>query len=203
MFFLPTFQQWARKRARKQAARALYDAVLQRSKSPFFYGGCRVPDTIEGRFECLCLHAGLLVARLCRPDAGVEGRRLAQAFFDVMFRNMEFSLRESGVGDLAVPRRIKKMMASFKGRSVAYDESVRAGDGEIRHALIRNIYGPLAGQFNEELDKMAPYVKECAARFESTGLSDFSMGKITFPPIGPEYSRNEHENERDGGRKAA
>lgn len=190
-FWVP---QW---RVRRAAAGKLYDAVMQQSRSPFFYQDCKIPDTMEGRFEVLVLHGGLLVNRLCRPDMGRDGRILAQSFFDVMFRNLEWSLREMGIGDLGVPRRVKKMMGGFKGRAFAYDEALKSGRGEIKHALIRNMYGTVGEPHSDELERMADYVSDCAARLGALGLSDVWQGKVEFPALGA-VKDMEDKNENKG-----
>ena len=166
-----------------QKAKELYNQVVRHARSPIFYEGYRVPDTVEGRFEMIALHGGLLVNRLCSPDMGREGKMLAQAFFDTMFFNLDWSIREMGVGDLGVPRRVKQMMSAFKGRAFAYDEAVKAGGGEVNHALIRNLYATASRPSPETLNAMSAYVMECAARLRAQGLSDFWQGKVTFPDI--------------------
>jgi cytochrome b pre-mRNA-processing protein 3 len=156
---------------------------VRHSRSPIFYEGYDVPDTIEGRFEMITLHGGLLVNRLCQPDMGAEGRMLAQAFFDVMFFNLDWSIRELGVGDLGVPRRIKQMMTSFKGRAFAYDEAMKSGKSEIAHALIRNLYATSSRPSAEILNAMAAYMQDCGAVLKKQGLSDFWLGSVEFPHI--------------------
>ncbi len=179
-------------RLRRQKAAELYSHVVRQARAPIFYEGYGVPDTSEGRFEMIAMHGGLLVNRLCRPDMGSEGQALAQAFFDVMFLSLDWSIREMGVGDLAVPRRIKKMMSSFKGLSFAYDEAVRSGDAEIQHVLLRNIYvseRPSA----DVLAAMSVYVRNCVAVLEAQSLSDFSENKIKFPHI-EDVQKEPHPN---------
>jgi len=168
-------------RNRQRAARQLYAVVMDHSRNPDFYGAYKIPDTLEGRFEVLALHAGLLVNRLSRPDMGKYGREMAQTFFDVMFRDLEWSLREMGVGDLGVPRRVKKMMTSFKGRTFAYDEAAKSGKSEIKHALIRNVYGKVLEPHNSQLEAMADYTMDCIRALDEQGLSDFYMGAVSYP----------------------
>lgn len=186
MFYLLT----KKGRLSRQRARDLYNQVVRHSRSPIFYEGYEVPDTLEGRFEMICLHGGMLVNRLCRPDMGEEGRVLAQAFFDTMFINLDWSIREMGVGDLGVPRRVKAMMAAFKGRAYAYDEAIRVGQGEIHHALIRNLYGTVEKPSPEVLSAMSLYVMGSAANLAEQGLSDFWQGKLSFPDIEQSHKGN-------------
>ena len=173
------------KKGRLARARAadLYTQVVHHSRSPIFYTGYNVPDTFEGRFGMIAMHGGLVVNRLCRPDMGKDGQVLAQAFFDVMFLSLDWSIREMGVGDLGVPRRIKKMMSSFKGLAFAYDEAVRAGDGSVQAVLLRNIYDGTEKPSAEVLNAMAGYISQCAKQLEQQGLDGFWQGQVSFPHI--------------------
>jgi cytochrome b pre-mRNA-processing protein 3 len=170
-------------RLSRAKAKELFQIILRQSRNPAFYERYAIPDTLEGRFEMISLHGGLLVNRLCRPDMGREGKILAQAFFDVMFKNIDWGIREMGVGDLAVPRRIKKMMSDFKGRAYAYDEACRSGKGELTHALVRNIYANGQKPSQDNLNEFAQYVQNCVADLEKQGLSDFWRGMVTYPSI--------------------
>lgn len=195
-------------RNRNKAARQLYRAIMETSRNPAFYEDYKIPDTLEGRYEILALHAGLLVNRLSAPDMGIYGRKLAQKFFDVMFRDVEWSLRESGVGDLAVPRRVKKMMSSFKGRAIAYDEAVKSGKSEVKHALIRNIYGVVKESHLEEIENLAEYTQACVRKLATQGLSDFSQGFISLPSVpalelGTQMNPQPLQGDTDEYRKAA
>ncbi len=179
--FLSLFSRKGRL-ARAKAA-DLYKQVVHHSRSPIFYTGYNVPDTFEGRFGMIAMHGGLVVNRLCRPDMGKDGQILAQAFFDVMFLSLDWSIREMGVGDLGVPRRIKKMMSSFKGLAFAYDKAVRAGAGEIQHVLLRNVYAEAEKPSAEMLTAMADYISQCANELEQQGLDSFWQGQVSFPHI--------------------
>ena len=171
-------------------AKELFQIVLRQSRHPHFYEAYGVPDTIEGRFEMVALHGGLLVNRLCRPDMGREGRILAQAFFDVMFKNIDWSMRERGIGDLGVPRRIKKMMADFKGRAFAYDESCRAGCSELTHALVRNVYAETDKPSAEIVKDFSLYIQSCVTELEKQGLSDFWRGIAHYPALPSNNNQN-------------
>ena len=177
-------------RLSRAKAKELFQIVLRQSRHPHFYEDYGVPDTIEGRFEMVALHGGLLVNRLCRPDMGREGRILAQAFFDVMFKNIDWSMRERGIGDLGVPRRIKKMMADFKGRAFAYDESCRAGCSELTHALVRNVYAETDKPSAEIVKDFSLYIQSCVTELEKQGLSDFWRGIAHYPALPSNNNQN-------------
>ncbi len=172
-------------RVRHAQAKKLYQEVLRQSRNPVFYTSYSIPDTIEGRFEMVSLHGGLIVNRLCRPDMGLEGRKLAQAFFDVMFKNIDWAIRENGVGDLAVPRRIKKMMSEFKGRAIAYDEAAKDDkNGSIVHVLLRNVYGQESSRPSQDtIELMADYIHTSVITLDKSSLSDLYQGNIRFAPL--------------------
>lgn len=188
MFYLLT----QKGRSSRAKAKELFQTVLRQSRDSYFYEIYGVPDTTEGRFEMVSLHGGLLVNRLCRPDMGREGKILAQAFFDVMFKNIDWSMRERGVGDLAVPRRIKKMMSDFKGRAFAYDESCRAGCSELTHALVRNVYGNSEKPSTDTVKQFSHYIQSCVTELEKQGLSDFWRGIVYYPALPSTYNQNQN-----------
>ncbi|MGG5820890.1 ubiquinol-cytochrome C chaperone family protein [Falsiroseomonas sp. HW251] len=129
--------------ARKPHERAgfeLYAAAVGAARDPALFGSLAVPDTLEGRFDLVSLHAGLLVCRIAR-DPDPRAKDLAQAVFDAMFADMAVNLREMGVGDLAVGKRVKRMWEAFHGRAQAYDKALRAGDlAALTEALDRNVW---------------------------------------------------------------
>lgn len=123
-------------RASQDAARLL-EAVTEASRRPALYGAGRIPDTLEGRFEAMALHGVLALVRL-NADAG--SAPLAQEFTDKLFRAFDAGLREAGVGDLTVPKRMRVLAANFYGRLEAYQPPIAAGDRTaLGAALGRNI----------------------------------------------------------------
>lgn len=149
------------KARRKKAAQALYDLAAAQALKPYFYTHWQVPDTFDGRFEMLALHAFLVWRRV--RDEGRAGQALAQDLFDAMFVQMDRTLRERGVGDLGVPRHVKAMMRAFKGRALAYDAALSAGAAPeaLRKALIRNVYGTVAPPDEAVLTRMCAYIGRC------------------------------------------
>lgn len=169
-------------RKRRQAAADIYGAVVAQSRQPIFYEQGGVPDTVDGRFELIALHGAMVIGRLCAPDMGPSGQKMAQAYFDAMFRNLEWSLREIGIGDLSVPRHVKRMMAAFKGRSYAYNEALKGGRGSMIHALRRNAYATNNPQpDNAVLEHMAAYIDDVVYALGQASPADIESGRITFP----------------------
>ncbi len=166
----------ARRRARRETgavAARLYTAAVAQARAPAFYEA-GVPDTIDGRFDLLMLHLFLLMRRLRRD--GAPGAALTQALFDTAFDDMDRTLREMGVGDLGVPRRIKAMARAFYGRAAAYDAALDAhGDSDLRTALGRNLFG----------GGPAPETFSTYVRLAETALAATSVltGEAAFPPL--------------------
>ena len=163
-------------------AHALYLEVVRRAREPVFYARMHVPDTLDGRFELIALHAFMLMRRLKQRDNDVDDT--AQALFDVMFQDMDRSLREMGVGDLSVGKRVKQMISAFYGRVGAY-EAVLDGDQEdLRAALIRNLYGSLRAEPPaRSVAALASYVRAQADALDAMPLDAVLRGGAPFAII--------------------
>ena len=129
---------WRRGRI-ERAGFELYGLAVAAARDPALYAGFGVPDTLDGRFDMVGLHAWLLIRQLRRRPA--PGPALAQAVFDAMFSDMDVNLREMGVGDLSVGKRVKAMWEAFHGRAAAYEAAIDAADPEaLPAALTRNVW---------------------------------------------------------------
>lgn len=133
-----------RKNTATEAVYAVYSAIVAQSRQPRFYAEWGVPDTVTGRFDMISLHMALLFRRL-RAESG-EQKEFSQAVFDLFFKDMDRSLREMGVGDLGVPKRIQKMGNIFFGLLAAMNEAMDRNDAPALEAvLLRNILGEDGG----------------------------------------------------------
>ena len=122
------------------AIAALYARIANASRRPGLYAALGIPDSLEGRFESLSLHMilSLRALRELPPPADDVAKDLTDAFF----RDMDASLREMGVGDTVVPKRMKKVAAAFYGRAQAYDPAFASADEiGLADALGRNALG--------------------------------------------------------------
>lgn len=131
---------WPFRRSRSDDdASKLLAAVTQVARQAAFFGEGRVADTLEGRLELMTLHASLAFMRL-RAEAGAAP--MAQAFADQLFRQFDSGLREAGVGDLAVPKRMHKIAGRFYARLKSYSDALEAGDpAALEASLARNLLG--------------------------------------------------------------
>ncbi|MBY0565040.1 MAG: hypothetical protein K2P58_12740 [Hyphomonadaceae bacterium] len=119
-------------------ARRLLGAVTAAARSPALYGEDMAPDSLQGRFEVMTLHAALALYRL-RDEPGLAP--LAQSFTDALFSAFDAGLREDGVSDTAVPRRMRRLAGDFYGRLRAYSTALDAGDdGALAAAIGRNLF---------------------------------------------------------------
>lgn len=156
----------------------LYATVVGQARRPCFYAAWRVPDTTDGRFEMISLHAFLLLRRLKAERQRTA--KLAQAFFDLMFADIDRNLREMGVGDMRVGKRVKAMAQSFYGRIAAYDAGLKQeGDSELAEALLRNVYAGTSAPEAHHLD-LAAYIRRQAQHLDAQDCTDLLAGRLTF-----------------------
>jgi cytochrome b pre-mRNA-processing protein 3 len=158
-----------RKKPDDAFAAALYARTAGDARAPELFEACAIPDTLDGRFDALALHAALVIDRLRRePDGDV----LAQGFFDAMFRHLDLTLREIGVQDLGVGRRIKIMAEGLHGRALAYRDALAGGPTALGEALRRNAYGGTPPAGAEAVARLETHVRQYAARLEATARND-------------------------------
>ncbi len=129
----------ARARAGRDAAHGLYLQLVELARRPALYVEGGVPDTNDGRLEMVGLHVALAARHLAK--LGDSGRQLAQRLVELMFADIDRNLRELGVGDLSVGRKVKDIAGSFRGRAAALEAGLSQGDREaLATMLLRNLY---------------------------------------------------------------
>jgi len=159
---------FSRRKPDEEFVAALYARTAELARAPELFEACGIPDTLDGRFDSLALHAALMIDRLRREP---EGEALAQAFFDAMFRHLDLTLREIGVQDLGVGRRIKVMAEGFHGRALAYREALALGPTPLSDVLRRNAYGGRSPE-DEQVSHLDAYVRRYAAKLTATSRPD-------------------------------
>lgn len=179
-----------RRRARPdEAAHALYLALVAQARQPAFFRDLGVPDTLDGRFDMVALHAFLVLHRL--RGEGPAAAALGQRLFDVMFADMDQALRELGVGDLSVGKKIKAMASAFYGRIAAYQMPLEAGDRDgLAEALRRNLFrGAVPARV--DLRVLAAYMREQCDHLAGQPIMRLLAGEIAFlpPPAGGSETR--------------
>jgi cytochrome b pre-mRNA-processing protein 3 len=165
-----------RRSRRPDTISALYGMIVAQARSAVFYRDYAVADTVNGRFELLLLHTALVVGRLMRED---EGKAAGQALFDLFCADMDDNLREMGIGDLSVPKHMKRVGEAFYGRTQAYEKALAAGDDTaLIDAVGRNVYGGSGGDAAQHL---AAYIRRAAAQLELQPVAGIAAGSLTFP----------------------
>jgi cytochrome b pre-mRNA-processing protein 3 len=161
----------------KIAAEKLYSSLVAQSRDPVFYAEWGVPDTIDGRFDMIVLHAFVVMRRL--GSGGQYEKELSQALYDEMFVDMDRAIREIGIGDLSVKKHIRRMMKAFNGRVNAYELGL--GDPVALHdALRRNVYGTVKDE-NVSTVFMADYLKTAVVSIEAMPLQSIAEGNVIWP----------------------
>lgn len=171
-------------RRAREAAHALYTAIVARARASELYAELGVPDTLDGRFDMLVLHMFLVLERL--RAGGERGRRLSQALFDLMFRDLDRSLRELGVGDHAIGGRIKQMISAFYGRMQAYDDAA-ADAARLAEALRRNVYREQPVEA-AALSGLAEHVLATRRQLSQSPLEGMLEGTLDFAAAGGEQT---------------
>lgn len=149
-------------------ARALYRQIAERARRPILFTLYGVPDTIDGRFETLCLHAYAVFHGL--KGKGADAGTLSQAVYDAMFADLDGSLRELGAADLGVGKRIKAMTEALNGRIQAYDR-----DAELEQAIRRNVYRT-ATPSDDQVRWMANYLRAIRTALTRTPFQSLCDG---------------------------
>jgi cytochrome b pre-mRNA-processing protein 3 len=157
---------------------ALYESIVAAARQPLFYSDWNVPDTPLGRFEMLSLHMFLFQHRM-RGETGAS-REVAQILIDDFFEDVDHSLRELGIGDLGIPKRMKKLARMYYGRTAAYAGALERGDSEaLTAALSRNIRPDAASW--PEANRLADYVLGAVNMLAAQDSETIRAGRVSFP----------------------
>lgn len=159
----------------------MYGEIVAQARQSEFYRELGVPDTLDGRFDMIVLHVVLVARRLRRE--GEAGRDLSQSVIETFFADMDRSLREMGVGDLVVPKRVRRMAEAFYGRASAYERALATeGTDAIGQALTRNVLG--GGEPGGAVDVLVRYVRETDAALAAQSGADVLSGRLSWAEIG-------------------
>ena len=154
---------------------AIYGMIVAQAREPLFYRDLGVPDTVNGRFDLLVLHLWLVLRRLQSTEGGGGG--LSQALFDRFCEDMDGNLREMGVGDLKVPKRMQAFGEAFYGRTAAYDVALTAGAEQLAQALNKNI---LNGGQVDSARRLAAYAQAAIAALAELDDAALESGSWRF-----------------------
>ncbi len=174
---------WLRqRRSAERIARALYGSSVTAARAPALYKELGVADTLAGRFEMVVLNTFLLMHRL--SGEGEAGRALAQALAEAMTEQLDDDMRQIGVSDVTVPKKIRKAASAAYGRFEAYAAALEANDpAKLAEALIRNVHDGDAGRL-AEAKKLADHMMGAAATLRSQGADRLLAGDVDLPLYG-------------------
>jgi cytochrome b pre-mRNA-processing protein 3 len=161
---------------RRDTISGLYGTIVAQARMPGFYRDYAVPDMLNGRFELIVLHLTVLLDRLAHDPAL---RNLGQAVFDRFCQDMDHNLREMGVGDLTVPKQMRRIGEAFYGRAQAYRSALAtADDRALAEALARNIYEAAACP---AAARLAAYMREAVRDLAAQDSARLAAGQLRFP----------------------
>ena len=171
---------------RRSSNRALIDRlhgeIMAGARQPAFFLEYGVADTVEGRFEILCLVATTALNRIeASPPPGPE---IAQDILDAIFAHFDVALREIGVGDLTVPKKLKKMAQGWLGRSSVYRDALESHDAaKMARAIARNVFGDEKRDGDVATRRLANYAFRQTEAFAGLRVED--LGRIPLKFVDP------------------
>jgi len=165
------------RRRKRDAEHKVYCEIVAQARQPVFYTGFHVPDTIDGRFDLIVAHAVLYFRRM--RGEGKEVAEFTQYVFDLFFQDMDASLREMGVSDTRVPKKVRVMGEAFYGRADVYIPAIDSGDGDaLAEALGRNVFPDSPEPVAQK--RLAYYMLETADRLAGQTVQDLTAGEIDW-----------------------
>jgi cytochrome b pre-mRNA-processing protein 3 len=168
---------WLKTRSEDRCkAKELYGAIVTGARQPAFYSGCGVEDTPEGRYEMIALHLFLVLERL--KGAGPGADRIAQRVLEAFVTDMDDSMREMGVGDLSVGKKVKRSAAGLYERFHAYRTALAQSSQDLARQIADFVPGVV------KPDALADYVAASAQDLRAIDLEDILAGKVRFARCG-------------------
>jgi len=173
-------KRWLDNRRLQTVGYRLYGAAVTQARDPYFYTDLGVEDTIDGRFDMICLHMFIMSRRLM--DLGERGKTMQRAMQEGMVNDMDRSLREMGVGDLSVGKQVKKMGAAWFGRLASYDTASDAEDTlpAMTEAVRRYVF---RGEDAPAAPRIAVYVLAAIDGLKSQADERFFDATLSFPAV--------------------
>lgn len=168
-----------RKKANQALVEKQYAQITQSARSAAFYSEMGAPDTVMGRFEMITLHLVLYLRRT--GTAGEAAQGIAQEIVDAFFEDIDHSIRELGVGDTSVPKRMKKLARMFYGRAKSYGVALAAGDRDaLVEALRRNLH-PDSPDTAPSMGPLSDWMMTTARKLEDVSEETLAAGQLAFP----------------------
>ncbi len=163
-------------RAEIRDARKIYQKTMEKSRDKLFYADGLCPDTTDGRMEILCMHLAVIMFVL--RNHGETGSQLSQAIYDVMVDDFDVALREQGLSDTGVARRIKPMAKMFFARAKSYGDAL-ASTENTKQELTKIIDKYIKN--NGNTDMLVKYIKELHQNLAADSLGRIARAEFIFP----------------------
>jgi cytochrome b pre-mRNA-processing protein 3 len=183
--------QWRARRASKALIEQIRGEIVAAARRPALYDALGAPDRIDGRFELLTLHAGLVLRRLAALGGVADA--IAQDLVDSLFTHFDDTLREMGLSDIGVAKRLKAMGSAFYGRNAAYAAALdEASAADLATALARNVYGAAGREAGPKAEALARHIASLDAALAGIPIEAFTAGRFRFP-LGSIAARAPHD----------
>ena len=189
------FSLFGRKKQNQRLVERQYETITKAARRPVFYTDMDAPDTVMGRFEMISAH--LVLYLRASNAAGETAARIAQELVDAFFEDIDHSIRELGVGDTSVPKRMKRLGRMFYGRAKSYEDAIAVGDAEaLALALGRNIHPQADAAERPSMRALARYMLQANEELARVPRADFEAGTVDFPaPEAPAAVGGEEDEE--------
>ncbi len=152
-----------------------YATLTQAARQPVFYRDMSVPDTVMGRFEMLSAILILYFRRTSKSNR--SGQEIAQEIIDAFFEDLDHSIRELGVGDVSVPKRMKKLAGMFYGRLESYAKALDEGDAVALAAALERNFHPSASE-GHDMSALASYMLQAEAALNLVDEDRVATGTV-------------------------
>jgi cytochrome b pre-mRNA-processing protein 3 len=169
---------FSNKTAAKSAAEALYGKIVAAARSPMFYRDWGVPDTVEGRFEMIAHHMALVLGRLSAE--GDSGQNIARALTEACIADLDDNMREIGIGDIVVPRKVKRAAAALYDRHRDILGAIANDDRAALDKIVSRDVGNLPGVTSFNAHAFSGYLLESMRALSDIPSSRLLNGEVLF-----------------------
>jgi cytochrome b pre-mRNA-processing protein 3 len=176
IFAMPPWSFLSERARLRQSATELYGSIVAQARDPVPYRDLAVPDTPEVRLEMLLLHLALVLLRLAEDGAATS--RFSRALTEAFVSDMDASMREMGIGDLTVPRKVKKAVAALYDRMQGYREALAGPDEPLRGLIANCVFTDPSAR---GAGRLASYARQVRSVLAGQPLTDLLSGRIAFP----------------------
>ena len=161
---------------RDKKALALYNRIVSVARTPILYEKYGVADTVIGRFDSIALHCFIVIRSLNK--FGNEGIQKSQELFDVMFKDIDRNLREIGVSDAGLGKKVKSLATAFYGRLGSYENALKSKDPKILiESVKRNLYSEI-NPSDHQLLLVTNYFKNRITESERWTFTDIDNANV-------------------------